>query len=348
MAALTGVPVHAGTVPPQYPDKARLLVYRDKDGEEHPVKTPADWKIRRQHILANMQLAMGALPDVKKKVPLDVKVLEEEKTDKYTRKLISFATDKTDRVSAYLFIPKEVKGKVPGVLCLHPTEKNLGKKVVAGLGGKPHRQYAVELAERGYVTIAPDYVGMGGYDYDPYKHGYVSATMKGIWNHMIAVDVLQSLPEVDKAAIGAVGHSLGGHNSMFVAVFDERIGCIVSSCGFCSFPTYMKGNIAGWTHNGYMPLLKNKYNLDVKQVPFDFPEVVAALAPRAFLACAPISDNNFAVQGVKDCILAARPVYQLLAAEAKLAATYPEAAHDFPDDTRKMAYEWFDRWLKAK
>jgi hypothetical protein len=187
---------------------------------------------------------------------------------------------------------------------------------------------------------------MGGYKYDPYQNGYASATMKGIWNHMCAVDLLQSLPEVDKSAIGTIGHSLGGHNSMFVGVFDERIRCIVSCCGFCSFPTYMKGNIAGWSHNGYMPLLKSKYNLDVKKVPFDFPEVVATLAPRAFLAIAPAKDDNFDVQGVKDCIIAARPVYQLLAAEAKLAATYPDAGHDFPDASRKLAYEWLDRWLK--
>src|SRR5207247_661950 len=57
------LPIFAQGQPPQYPDKAKLLVYRDKDGEEHPVKTPADWQIRRQHILANMQLAMGPLPD---------------------------------------------------------------------------------------------------------------------------------------------------------------------------------------------------------------------------------------------------------------------------------------------
>jgi fermentation-respiration switch protein FrsA (DUF1100 family) len=262
--------------------------------------------------------------------------------------LITFATAKDDRLSAYLCIPKDTKGKAPGVLCLHPTEKNLGKKVVVGLGGKPHRQYAVELAERGYATLSPDYVGMGGYTYDPYKNGYVSATMKGIRNHMICVDLLQSLPEVDGAAIGAIGHSLGGHNSMFVGVFDERVKCVVSSCGFCSFPTYYKGKIAGWSHNGYMPLLKTKYDLNPKKVPFDFPEVVAALAPRAFLAVAPINDSNFDVQGVKDCIVAARPVYQLLAAEAKLAATYPDAGHDFPDESRKMAYEWMDRWLKGK
>ena len=30
-----------------------------------------------------------------------------------------------------------------------------------------------------------------------FEHGFVSATMLGIWNHRRAVDLLQSLPEVD-------------------------------------------------------------------------------------------------------------------------------------------------------
>jgi cephalosporin-C deacetylase-like acetyl esterase len=47
--------------------------------------------------------------------------------------------------------------------------------------------------------------------------------MKGIVNHRRAVDVLQSLPYVDRQRIGAIGHSLGGHNTLFVAAFDERI-----------------------------------------------------------------------------------------------------------------------------
>jgi cephalosporin-C deacetylase-like acetyl esterase len=34
---------------------------------------------------------------------------------------------------------------------------------------------------------------------------------KFTYEHAIAIDVLQSLPEVDPQRIGALGHSLGGH-----------------------------------------------------------------------------------------------------------------------------------------
>jgi acetyl esterase/lipase len=342
---------------PFYADKTRLLVYVDDQGREQKVATKDDWAKRRAHILANMQEVMGPLPDASRKVPLDVQIVEEVKEEKYTRKKLTFAVEKGDRVPAYLLIPHRVGGRSPllpvgagsarrpAVLCPHQTIK-IGKAEPAGLGQQPNKAIAKHLAERGYVALAVDYPNFGEYQINVYQKGYASASMKGIWNHMRAVDLLQSLPEVDPQRIGVIGHSLGGHNSMFVGVFDERIKCIVSNCGFCSFPTYMKGNLAGWSHNGYMPRIRTAYELKPEKMPFDFTEVVAALAPRPFLASAPIHDSNFDVQGVKDCIAAAQPVFELLGAKDRLAANYPDCAHDFPPEVRDVAYAWLDRWLK--
>lgn len=346
LAAMVFTPVCRAQTPPTYPDKAKLLVWRDAAGKEQPVKNRDDWAKRRAHILANMQEVMGPLPDDSRKVPLDVQTVEEVKMDKYVRRKITLAVEKGDRLPAYLLMPLEVKGKLPAVLCLHPTSRPLGKGVAVGLGPKEDRAYAVHLAERGYVCIVPDYVNMGEYQFDAYKNGYVSASMKGIWNHMRCVDLLQALPEVDPERIGAIGHSLGGHNSMFVAAFDRRIRCVVSNCGFDSFARYKKGDLKGWSHDGYMPRLQTVYELKPEKVPFDFTEVVAALAPRAFLASAPLKDDNFDAESVKDCVKAAKPVYELLGAADKLAANYPDCDHNFPPEVRKVAYEWLDRWLK--
>jgi len=332
---------------PTYPDHANLMVYRDENGKEHPVKTPEDWQTRRNHILKHMQVVMGPMPGPENKVPLDPKVLDEVKTDQFIRRKVTIAVEKGgDRLPMYLFLPLKREKKTPAILCLHPTSQALGKGIPAGFGDKYDRHYAIHLAERGYITLAPDYVGMGEYHINVYDKGYQSATTKAIWNHMRAVDYLQSLPEVDGDKIGVIGHSLGGHNSIFLGVFDERVKAIVSSCGFCSFPTYMKGNLTGWSHNGYMPKIKSVYQVNPAKMPFDFPELIGALAPRPFLACAPQRDNNFDLQGVKDCIRAAEPVYELLGAKGKVNGTYPEGEHEFPEPARKLAYELFDRVLK--
>lgn len=329
-------------------DVPNLLVTKQADKTAKPITNAADWAKRREQILLAMQEVMGPLPDASRKVPLDMEVVEEHQAERFVRKKITFAVEANDRLAAYLFIPRDRGDRaLPAMLCLHPTNRQIGKGVPAGLGGKPDRHYAVHLAERGYVTLAPDYVGSGDSKFDPYANGYASATMKGIWNHRRCVDLLESLPEVDSKRIGVIGHSLGGHNSMFVAVFDERLRCIVSNCGFNSFPYYKQGNLTGWSHDGYMPRIQSKYDCDPAKMPFDFTEVVAALAPRPFLASAPMGDDNFDVRGVRVCIAAAEPVYSLLDASDRLKANYPDCGHDFPDDVREVAYAWLDRWLKA-
>jgi dienelactone hydrolase len=328
--------------------KSDLLVYLDKTGTLHPVRTIADWRVRREHVLQRMQLVMGDMPDRAKAVPLDMKVIEETDCPKYVRKKITFAVESWDRLPAYLLIPKELKGKVPGILCLHPTSE-FGKEVVVGLREKPNRNYAEELAERGYVTLAPDYPGFGEYVASRrmlYEKGYASCTMKGIWNHRRCVDLLESLPEVDGSRIGCIGHSLGGHNTLFAGVFDERIKVMVSSCGFTAFPKYMDGDLTGWTHDGYMPRIATVYEKDPAKMPFDFTEVLGVLAPRAVFVNAPLHDDNFDASGVEDCIRAAKPVFELFGVKDNLRVVHPEGGHDFPVEAREQAYAFIDHALK--
>jgi acetyl esterase/lipase len=296
-------------------------------------------------VLKGMQEVMGALPPDTDRVPLDVQVKSETRTDHYLRKKITFAVEKDDRVPAWLLVPHERRGKLPAVLCLHQTTP-IGKDSPAGLGGSAPLHYAHHLAERGYVTLAPDYPSFGEYPYDFRKSRFKSGSMKAIWNNMRAVDLLSSLPEVDAERLGVIGHSLGGHNAIFTAAFDVRLKVIVSNCGFTSFPKYYKGDLRGWTSDRYMPRIASVYASQPEKVPFDFPEIVASFAPRAFLAIAPVGDDNFEVSGVKDCIAGARPTYEKLGAAEKLAAHYPNCKHDFPEESRAMAYAWLDRWLK--
>ena len=311
------------------------------------VKTPQDWARQREHILTGLQLVMGPLPDASKRVALDMQVEETLVLNKVRRLRISFAAEGNDRVPAYVLIPNGVTSKVPAVLCLHQTT-TIGKDEPAGVGGHENLHYAMELAERGYVTLAPDYPNFGGYRCDPYKLGYASATMKGIWNHMRAVDLLQALDEVDPERIGCVGHSLGGHNTLFLAAFDVRIKAMVSSCGFTSFFKYCGGNLAGWSHPGYMPRIASVYGNDPKKMPFDFTEILGSLAPRPLFINAPLGDQNFEVSGVSNCVAAARPAYESLGARDNLVVTYPAGGHDFDRTARDAAYAFLDKALKPK
>jgi dienelactone hydrolase len=307
--------------------------------DSQPIRNKAEWQALRKRTLAGMCEVMGPLPDAPPQKPA-VKVVEEVGFPRFTRKKITFDSGDGDFVPAYLFVPIGGSGRRRAALCLHQTV-SIGKDEPAGLGGKPNLRYAVELAERGFVTIAPDYPKYGEYKIDPYEMGYVSATMKGIRNHRRAVDVLVSMPEVDSKRIAAIGHSLGGHNALFVSVFDTRVAAVVTSCGFTAFPNYKGGDLTGWSHAGYMPRIAAVYGKSPAKMPFDFPAILQSLAPRFVFINAPTGDSNFDLTGVQDCVKAAQPVYSgVFHAARRLRVVHPECGHDFPPDVRMGSYEF--------
>jgi pimeloyl-ACP methyl ester carboxylesterase len=338
---------NADAVP--YPDHSNLLVLRDAGGREQPITTQADWAERLKHIRANMELVMGPLPDDKRRVPLEIEIVSEETTDKYIRRKVRFTPEPDDRVPAWILIPRQItqSAPAPAMLCLHQTN-NVGKDEPVGLGGLQALRYAHELAELGYVCIAPDYPSFGEYRYDFKTQGahYASGSMKAIWNNIRAVDLLETLPEVDKHRIGVIGHSLGGHNALFTAFFDIRLKAVITSCGFTPFHDYYKGQLKGWTSDRYMPLIRETYQNDPNKVPFDFYEILAGLAPRGCYSNSPINDSNFEVAGVRKAFQKAESVFELYAAESRLKLATPDALHDFPEAQRHEAYGWLKQQLK--
>ena len=116
-----------------------------------------------------------------------------------------------------------------------------------GLAGDADQAYGVELAERGYVVIAPDALGFedrnwsviaGQAEYYELASRLVRGqTLLGKVLHdvRIALDYLATRPEVDPSRIGFIGHSYGGRMAIWASAFDERIRASVSNCGCLSY-----------------------------------------------------------------------------------------------------------------
>jgi dienelactone hydrolase len=341
-----------------------LLVYRGPDGKPVPVRTLADWAKRRAEVLRGLESVMGKLPGKEKRCPLDVRIEEELDGGSYVRRLVTYLSEPSPsgakgagRVPAYLLIPKVVlagKKKAPAVLCLHGTNNVIGHGVVVGLGNTKNRSYALELAQRGYVTLAPNYPLLARYQPDLKKLGWESGTLKAVWDNMRGLDLLASLPFVDKAdGFGAIGHSLGGHNSVYTAVFDDRLRVVVSSCGLDSYLDYYNGNPKnweperGWCQTRYMRKLAD-YKGRLADIPFDFHEMIGALAPRHVLIIAPKKDSNFRADSVDRIVAAAHPIFKLHGHENRLKVEHPDCGHDFPPEMRETAYKLFDAALAGK
>jgi dienelactone hydrolase len=349
---LASLPVAAGAqIAPAIPplrglSRTNLLEYRGAGGNVRIARNSKEWEVRKQEALAAMHQITGPLPGSEKRVPLQVTVEDETDMGSYVRRAISYTSEPRSRTTAYLCIPKSALAgkKAPAVLCLHPTDNVAGYKVVVGLGGRPHRQYAAELAERGFVTISPSYVQLAQYQPDLNDLGYASGTMKGIWDNVRAMDLLDALSAVRKGRYGVIGHSLGGHNAIYTAVHDARIAVIVSSCGFDSFLDYYGGNIKGWVQPRYMMRME-KYLGQPQNVPFDFYELLAVLAPRPVFVNAPMKDANFHWDSVDRIANAARSVYALYGATDNVRVAHPQSDHDFPDAERAEAYKWIEKAL---
>ncbi len=337
-----------------------LSVYRADDGTLKPIRTTDDWALRRTQIIAGAEAAMGPMPALENKPAFDIRLTEDIRIGKVRRLTMTIAVESSDQLPLDLYLPESMTdvvnvndllnsdspAKLAAIVALHPTGA-AGKRIVCGEGEKHGRQYGLELAQRGYVVIAPDYPSFGEYDkYDFASDRYVSGTMKGIFNHRRCVDFLAALKFVDADRIGVIGHSLGGHNAIFLGAFDERLKVIVSSCGWCPFHDYYGGDIKGWTSDRYMPRLRDVYELNPDKVPFDFYELIAALAPRTFVSVSPIRDANFDINGVRKAVPVAGSIYTLFNAREELILLTPDCEHDFPTDMRLQSYNVIDRVLK--
>jgi hypothetical protein len=80
-----------------------------------------------------------------------------------------------------------------------------------------------------------------------------------------------------------------------------------------------------------MPRIATVYGKSPERMPFDFDDVLTAIAPRPVFVNAPLRDANFDVAGVDDCVARA-------AAPQRITVRHPDAAHSFPDEIRKEAY----------
>jgi dienelactone hydrolase len=285
--------------------------------------------------------------------PLMPEKIESVDLGDVVREKVTYAVEPGERVPAFVFLPKAGPARRPAVLCHHQHggQFGVGKDGPAGLGSTPDQHYAIELARRGYVTIAPDALCFnerqdpagklkdGNYERFEALHRLTKGkTLQGkyVWDARRALDYLETRAEVDPARLGMIGHSLGGQETLFTSALDTRIRAAVSSCGFGSLRTLERDRIL---HNFalFVPGLARHG---------DYGAVLALVAPRPFLVAARSDDPIFPMEGIEETVAAARRAYAAAGAADRLGTLYEPGRHEFSPALREGAYAWLDRWLK--
>jgi dienelactone hydrolase len=299
----------------------------------------AEWRERARSRLASL---VGRQPE---RVEPRLEVLGSEECGSYRRDKVVFDTEETMSVPAYLLVPHARTSAGPAVLAAHGHGP--GKSLVCGLEttDAPNGDYAHQLAERGYVVLAPDLRCFGErLDWNPPDHyacdtNLVHAVMDGwsplsqnLWDLARSLDVLEADPLVDPARIGMVGLSYGGTVTLFLAALDVRVSAAVVS-----------GYLSSWAESHRMP-----WNMCGSQVlpgmlgRLEHVDLGALVAPRPLLVESGREDLLFPVGAATRAVAEVRRAYDLCGAGERLGHDVFDGGHEWHG---AAAYEFLARWL---
>ena len=179
------------------------------------------------------------------------------------------------------------------------------------------------------------------------KHPKWTAVGKFTYEHSIAVDVLQTLSEVDTDQIGALGHSLGGHGTFFLAAYDERIKASVCNCGgsFFRHNTRVEAFSRDHWYVYFKPLRPALLRGELP--PIDFHEIIALISPRAFLDVSGLNDGRKLTQRQRILMnLKLMEVWELNQKPENFAFFAHGRGHSVEHESRELIYAWMDTHLK--
>ncbi len=159
---------------------------------------------------------LGPMPEPRP--PVRLEILTTQSYDTVTRQLVRYEGEPGLFVEGYLLLPNDAghrEQKRPGIVALHPTT-DLTIDEIAGVRGRESAQLGWKLANRGFVVFCPRcFLWQDATSLDDAVHQHRErhprslGMAKMLYDAMRTVDVLESLPQVDRNRIGAVGHSLG-------------------------------------------------------------------------------------------------------------------------------------------
>jgi dienelactone hydrolase len=283
---------------------------------------------------------LAAFPE---KAPLDSSVVDVQDCGSYTRESVQFNVEKDERINAYVLLPKARQDPCAAVFCHHQHAGNfdLGKSEVVGLKGDPSQAYAVEMAERGFITFAQDSLGFEDRNWSrtPGKAVYFELASrlvqgktllaKALHDVSVGIDYLCSREEVDSERIGFIGHSFGGRMAIWAPAFDRRIAASVSNCGCTRYKDSLDRDTG----------IQLEFCVPGIMQWGDIEDVVKMIAPRSLLISGTFDDKWS--RGAREIYDSSKEVFP--AGHLELAVY--EGGHVFSEEMRQAAYTFLQERL---
>ena len=309
------------------------------------VASTADWPSRRDEILRDWTALMGSWPALIEKPRLEV--LSESRRDNFRQQRVRLEIAPGQVGEGWLLIPDGARPCPAVLVVFYEPETSVGLKP-----GTTQRDFALQLARRGFVTLSIGTPGgdawkpdIGGAQCQPLSfHAYVAANA---WH------ALANLPPVDSTRIGVVGHSYGGKWALFAgALWDKFAAVAVSDPGIVFDET--RPNVNYWEpwYLGLDDATKRKPGLPSTANPHtgayrkmmdqgrDLHELHALIAPRPFLVSGGAEDPPSRWVPLNHAVA----INQLLGFTNRVALT-SRLAHDPNETSNAQLCSFFEMFL---
>lgn len=302
-----------------------------------------DWKSKREQRHSEFLEMMGIWKyyHETKRPPLNIKVVGEIQGKAYCIRRLSYESLPGLNVSANLYIPNNLKGKVPAILytCGHnPLQK-----------ASHYQLHAKKFAELGFVCLITETIELGeikGIHRGPQDYGFYNWYSRGynpggveLWNGIRGVDLLCQLSEVDSTRIGTTGISGGGAYSFYIAAADKRVKAVAPVCGGGTLESHVGQRTMAQACDCMMPT--NTYLCD-------FQDIAALIAPRPMLVAEASQDWYYAFDAVQKMVDNVRPIYLLYNKGENLALLETPGPHAYHQISRTHIFSFFCKHLKGE
>ncbi|PHR97225.1 MAG: acetylxylan esterase [Blastopirellula sp.] len=311
------------------------------------IQSLEQWKTERPQRLEELKEMLGLMP-WPEKTDLKVTYTGEVDHEEFTVKNLHYQSRPGLYVTGNLYIPKNIEGEVPAILyvCGHGKVK----KGDVSYGNKTYYQHhGAWFARHGMVCLTIDTLQLGeieGIHHGTYKYdmwwwnnrGYTPAGVEA-WNCVRALDLLQSLPEVNDDKLGVTGRSGGGAYSWWVAALDDRIKAAVPVAGI----TDLRNHVVDGCVEGHCDCMfwVNTYR-------WDYSMLAAMVAPRPLMISNTDSDGIFPLDGVTRTYFSTRKIYSLYNATDDFALSIAPGPHKDTQQLRVPAFHWLREHLQGE
>jgi pimeloyl-ACP methyl ester carboxylesterase len=251
-------------------------------------------------------------------------------------------------VTGHLYYPNNTPAgtRLPAVIWLHGYSYPLGYMWVYRTDTHP----ILALVNAGYAVLAFDQAGFGSRmgEFAPFydRHPRWSLMGRMVEDTTRAVDALAADAAIDPDRISVFGYTIGGTVGLYAAALDPRIRSVVSISGFTPMRTDTAdrgtGGLARYSEERALLPRLGVFVGNESRLPYDFDEVIAAIAPRSVLVVGPTMDRATTPADVREAIARARSVYALYSAADRLALHEPVDYTRLTNATQDRAVGWMN------